>query len=334
GPAALWRPLPVLGGLKILPRGPGEPMALVNGARGGAAFAVVGALGATALLERSTAVLALSAEAFAMPLEHYDPDLKDLWGDPFEGRALGDLGRWLAGAKRPEPRAHQAPVSWRIAPRVLGVAQRAAAVALEVAGSALVSRSDNPAFIQDPGDPSRDRCLATGGYHNGQAARVLDGLNAAYADVCVLAAKQTTKLLDGRLSQLPPLLVSPAAPVVGTEFCAWMPTDFAERARWAATPALLSLGCDDPQGGQSDVASPVFIAYERHGVAVESLAAALAVLAWVSSQALWLAERPVAPPLAPLLAEVRALAPPLTPANAGHLGAGLAALARYLQDGE
>src|SRR5450755_1351104 len=64
-------------------------------------------------------VVALVAEAAGAPDEHYAPELEQLWGDEHEAAALRSMRRLLEGSAR-ERQAHQASVSLRILPRVLG----------------------------------------------------------------------------------------------------------------------------------------------------------------------------------------------------------------------
>ena len=50
-------------------------------------------------------------------------------------------------------------------------------------------------------------------------------------------------------------------------------------------PAVLSIGLEDPGGGQSDVAAPVFLAYERYLEVSDAVDATLATLALAIVQA-------------------------------------------------
>jgi len=104
--------------------------------------------------------------------------------------------------------------------------------------------------------------------------------------------------------------------------------DIASRARAFATPALIPLhgGLD----GQTDTAMPLFEAYEKETKASEHCVLCLAILAASSSQALHVAGRPPAPPLQPLLADVREDFPPV--ASARNLGADTEALANAFTD--
>ena len=100
---------------------------------------------------------------------------------------------------------------------------------------------------------------------------------------------------------------------------------YAEQARYAAQRTFLA-GSEGGGFGQNDVAVPTFHAWRKEREAGQCLEAALACLAHVASQAFYVTERPVAGPLADLLAKVRALAPVVEEARA--LGPELEALAR------
>ena len=99
-------------------------------------------------------VFALSIEAFRAPLDHYDAALDDLWGDDHEAAALQGLRRYLGpGEGR---RNYQAPVSFRIVPRILGQAYRGAGLHREGRGRvSLRSASDNPVYMSRPTRASR-----------------------------------------------------------------------------------------------------------------------------------------------------------------------------------
>jgi hypothetical protein len=144
---------------------------------------------------------ALSAEAIMAPLEAYDPAFEELWGDPYEAGALRQLRSLLRGGAK-ERRPYQAPVSYRILPRLIGQLRRAIAQAEGIAESSLQSVTDNPVFLApDEGHPL-GRVCSNGGFHNARAYPALDNLAAACADLCALAERHTTKLLDGRYSLL------------------------------------------------------------------------------------------------------------------------------------
>ena len=152
-------------------------------------------------------VFALSIEAFRAPLEHYDAALDALWGDEHEAAALRGLREFLVGAGSGR-RNYQAPVSYRIVPRILGHAHRALATAERAATVSLASISDNPVYIPPDDAHPLGRCISTGGYHNAMAAPALDDLAAIWADICLLCDRHGSKLLNGKVSLLPDLLMT------------------------------------------------------------------------------------------------------------------------------
>ncbi|MGH6718924.1 MAG: aromatic amino acid lyase [Alphaproteobacteria bacterium] len=294
-----------------------ESLALINGSPGAAGLITDAALAARRRLDIALPVFALAVEAIRAPLEHYAPELDELWGDEHEAAALQGLRRYLAesGAEAgatsgAERRPYQAPVSFRILPRALGQAFRAVAEAERAATVSLRSVSDNPVYFPPDERNPWGRVYSTGGYHNAMATPALDGLAHAWAELCLLADRQATKLLDGRYSLLPDQLRTDEAE---TYFgCLPMAlVGYYEQARHAAqrtfTPASESGGF-----GQNDVAPPTFLAWAKEREAGDLLLAALATLAVVASQAFHVTGREAAPALAPWLDEVRRLAPPPT----------------------
>lgn len=302
-----------------------ETLALINGSPAAAALVADGALAARRRLAVAVPVFALAIEALRAPLEHYAPELDDLWGDPGETEALRALRAYIGTEAEGERRPYQAPVSFRVLPRVLGQAFRAVAEAERAAAVSLRSVSDNPVYIPPHDGYPLGRVYSTGGYHNTMATPALDGLGHAWAELCLLADRQATKTLDGRYSLLPDQLRTEQ---VETYFgCLAMAlVGYHEEARHAAartfTPASESGGF-----GQNDLAPPTFLAWAKEADAGRALMAALATLAVVASQALHVTGRAVKPALAPFLAEVRRIVPP--PSGMVMPGPLVAPLARH-----
>ena len=117
-----------------------ERGSLINGSPCAAALVADAALSARRRVAMAHKVFALSIEAFRAPLEHYDTALDGLWGDEHEAAALRGLRQFLVGAGDGR-RNYQAPVSYRIVPRVLGHAHRALAGAEQAATVSLASIS-------------------------------------------------------------------------------------------------------------------------------------------------------------------------------------------------
>jgi histidine ammonia-lyase len=291
--------------------------ALVNGSPCAAALLADGALAAAGRLALAYEALALSVEAFAAPLEAYDRELAGLWGDDGETAALERLGALLAGA-RGERAGHQAPVSFRILPRVLGQAERALAAARRSATSSLASVTDNPVFLPpSPAHPA-GRVFSTGGYHNGAAPQMLHALTVAYADLCRLAERHVEALWMGP---------GKSQSVAVEEFLSlalMVTTGWAEEAVAAAQPPIL------PRSGpgQNDVGAPAFLSWRRNQTAGAALESCLALLFASAAQIILAGEIPVAPPLHDRCARVTAICPLVT----RPYDASTAALAASLND--
>jgi histidine ammonia-lyase len=280
--------------------GEAERRALAEPAPCPAALAADTALRSRHRLESAQAVCALSIEAFGAPLGAYDAALDDLWGDAHEAAALRALRRHLDGAGTDGRRFHQAPVSYRIIPRVLGQAHRVVAAVEKAAATALRAVTGDVLLA--------DRVLPSGGFHNGMAYPAMNALSAAWADLALVAERQITALNTAETSGLPLNLAVPGATPTGTYAYGWAASSYVEEARAAAAPALLPAAAGD---SRSDVLSPAFSAHRRERRAAECLDGVLAILVIVSSQALFVTGRSPAGPLRPLLSFARSVFPPI-----------------------
>src|SRR6266487_3796745 len=313
-----------------------EGLALINGSPCAAALIADSALAARARLALAYEVFALSAEAFRAPLGAYDPALDALWGDEHEARALRRLRDLLdmdpmdrvegapEAASPDGRRPYQAPVSYRILPRVLGQAERVLDAAEHAATVSLRSVSDNPVYLPpapDAPDPEHPdgRVLSTGGYHNAAAPAALHDLTVCWAELCQLAERHVEHLTF--------TLSPPATRADGGELLLHLllmvAVGYSEEARAAAQPLLL------PRAGpgQNDVTAPSFLAWSREQSAAASLDAALALVAAAAGH--WLARSNQDPPprLARLAADAREHFPPLT--DRRSLGADVANLTAH-----
>ncbi len=292
-----------------------ERGSLINGSPCAAALLADSVFVARRRLGLAERVLALAIEAFNAPLEHYDQALDTLWGDPHEATALGNLRRLLPAAAGPDRRSYQAPVSYRIVPRVLGHAHRALAAAERAATISLGAVSDNPVYLPPCDAHPLGRCLSTGGFHNAMAAPALDDLAAISADLCLLCHRLAVRLIDARSSHLPDLLMvgRDAGDSDGHGSVGYIPmamTGYLEQAMAAAQRSFIP-GTETAGAGQDDVAAPVFLSWPKQDRAGRCLDAALAMLAVLASQALHITDRDPPPALCGFLDEVRAIVPPV-----------------------
>jgi histidine ammonia-lyase len=283
-----------------------EMLSLINGSPAASALLADSAAAGRRRLALAEEVFALSAEAIRAPHGHYAEELEELWGDAAEAQTLARLRALMAGGNA-ERRSYQAPVSYRILPRVLAQYRRAVAAAEAAAEISLRAITDNPVFLAPgPGNP-KARVYSTGGYHNAMAHPAMDNLAAAMADLCLLADRHSSKLLHGPHSLLPDQLQKGE----GYLGCLGMvQVGYAEQARRAAQRNFLP-GSEGGGFGQNDVAPPTFLAWQAQEEAGRCLEAGLAILAVIGSQALFATDRAAPPALAPLVKEIRRHLPPV-----------------------
>jgi histidine ammonia-lyase len=277
-----------------------EKMALINGSPCAAALVADASLVGRGRIELAEATFALSVEAIRAPLDAFAPELGELWGNEHEVRALTSLTSLLADGAR-ERQAHQAPVSYRVLPRVFGRAREAQAHAEHTAAGSLASVTDNPVFLPPSNSRPLGELVSNGGYHNDRAHPALDELAHAWADLAQLAQRHVDKLFQHPVS----------APLLAREWLAkplhMAAAGYAEEARTLAQTTVLGLG----GFGQNDLPSPAFLAWGKTTAVGTCLDRILAVLAAVTSQALHVAKQAPPPALAPLLGHVRDRFPPL-----------------------
>jgi histidine ammonia-lyase len=291
-----------------------ERGSLINGSPCAAALLADAALAARRRVDLTEHVFALSIEAFRAPLEHYDAALDELWGDRHEAAALQGLRRLLEGAGG-DRRNYQAPVSYRIVPRVLGHAHRALAAAEKAATVSLSSASDNPVYMPPDEKYPLGRCISTGGYHNAMAAPALDDLAAIWADICLLCDRHGSKLLNCKVSGLPDLLLAGRHPSDsdGHGNLGYVPmatTGYLEQAKLAAQRTFIP-GTESGGAGQDDVAATAFLAWAKEERSGRCLDACLATLAVVASQALHVTGREAPSLLRDFVSEIRSIVPPV-----------------------
>lgn len=277
-----------------------ERMALINGSPCAAALLADTALAGRSRLAMAELVFALVAYVTDTPQEHEAPELEELWGDEDETAALRSLRALLGDRSREQH--HQASVSLRILPRILGAARRAQAQAERAAGVSLSTVTDNPVFLPESDRHPDGEVYSTGGYHNAQAAPTIDALAFAHADLCQLAQRLTDHLFHHPETAL----------LVGGDEWSVKPlhmavNGWAEEARSSAQPTLLSLGAF----GQNDVPELAFLAWRKAAAVARCLDGALTGLSVLASQALYKQDRAAPEMLRPLVDRVRAIVLPV-----------------------
>jgi histidine ammonia-lyase len=163
------------------------------------------------------------------------------------------------------------------------------------------------------------------------AAPALDDLAAIWADICLLCDRHGSKLLNGKVSGLPDLLLTGRHPSDsdGHGNLGYVPmatTGYLEQAKLAAQRTFIP-GTESAGAGQDDVAATAFLAWAKEERAGRCLDACLATLAVVASQALHVTGREAPSLLREFASEIRSIVPPV--GNDRVLGPELLRLAEF-----
>ena len=229
-------------GLAEFALGPREGHALLAGVPGATALALRRLADARALVSVMEAAAALSIAAAGAARDPYAAA-----GARGDAVMAGVLGRLRAAiGDDPEPRALQAPVSFRVVGPVLGHVLRACDTLESAVGRALSGVTDSPAFLDG-------RFLGTAGFHGIDLGAHCDQLTAALAHAAEVATARVHRLLDARVTGLPAQLAPRPGPDTGLVTVHKRAAGEVHALRRLAVPA--SIGLIETSGGQEDVQS-------------------------------------------------------------------------------
>jgi len=243
--------------------GPREGHALLAGVPGATALSVLRLAQARALAARMEAAAALSIVAARASRDPYRAECGR--GDPLLSQVLRRLRR--AVGEGTEPGALQAPVSFRVAGPVLTQVLRAGNALAGAIGRALTGVTDSPAFLGGA-------FVGTAGFYGLDLAAHCDQATAALAHAAEVSAARVHRLLDTRVTGLPPQLAARPGPDTGLVTVHKRAAGEVHALRRLALPA--TVGLIETSGGQEDVQSFGWEAAEslrraiRHGHAVTS----------------------------------------------------------------
>jgi histidine ammonia-lyase len=295
----------------------GERGALINGAPCAAALLADAVLVAERRIALAERVLALAIDAFNAPDDHYRVELAELWGGEHNHLAFTRLAALLAHDELIPQRDHQAPVSFRSVPAMLGQAHWALDEARRLAAVALSAVTHNPTWLPPTARHPNGECFSNGGYNNAMAAPLMDNLAGASVELCLLCERLSTGLLNGRVSGLPDFLLvdRDGGNTDGHGAVGYIPmaiVGFLEEAR-AAAQRTFTPPSDVSVFGQDNVAATAFLAWPKQETAGRCLDACLALLGVIASQALAVTKRQArSQPLKDILAVIRTHVPPIT----------------------
>jgi histidine ammonia-lyase len=250
-------------GLPEFRLGPREGHALLAGVPGATALGTRRLADARALAARMEAAAALSIVAASASRDPYRAECGR--GDPLLGQVLGRLR--AATGEPAGPAALQAPVSFRVAGPVLTQVLRAGNGLAGAIGRALSGVTDSPAFLGGA-------FVGTAGFHGLDLAAHCDQLTAALAHAAEVSAARIHRLLDTRVTGLPPQLAARPGPDTGLITVHKRAAGEVHALRRLTLPS--AVGLIETSGGQEDVQSFGWEAAEslrgavRHGHAVTS----------------------------------------------------------------
>jgi histidine ammonia-lyase len=285
-------------GLAEFELGPREGHALLAGVPGATALGVLRLADARALEAAMERAAALSVAAAGASRDPYAAACAR--GDEVMAGVLARL-RGRAGDLA-EPRALQAPVSFRVAGPVLAHVLRAADALGAAIGRALAGVTDSPAFLGG-------RFAGTAGFHGIDLAAACDGLTAAIAHAAEVSAARLHRLLDPRVTGLPAQLAARPGPDAGLVAVHKRAAGevHALRRLAAATP----VGLIETSGGQEDVQSFAWEAAEALRVALRHARAVTACELLAGYQACRLAGAPAPAGCRPVLARLAGIVGPI-----------------------
>jgi histidine ammonia-lyase len=229
-------------GLPEFGLGPREGHALLAGVPGATALGIGRLAEARALAARMEAAAALSIVAASASRDPYRAECGR--GDPLLGQVLGRLRR--RAGEPAGPGALQAPVSFRVAGPVLTQLLRAGNGLAGAIGRALSGVTDSPAFLDGT-------FIGTAGFHGLDLAAHCDQLTTAIAHAAEVSAARIHRLLDTRVTGLPPQLAAHPGPDTGLVTVHKRAVGEVHALRRLAVPA--ALGTIETSGGQEDVQS-------------------------------------------------------------------------------
>jgi len=275
-------------GLDEFSLGPKEGIALIEGVPGATGLCALRLGEAAALTSLMEASAALSIAVARAPRDPYDAACGR--GDDLLAGVLARL-RALVGDE-PEPRALQAPLSFRVAGPVLTQVLRAAALLEAAVHRALAGVTDSPAYLDG-------RFIGTAGFHGIDLAAHCDQLTAAFCHAAEVAAARVHRLLDPRVTGLPAQLARHPGPEAGMSPVHKRAAGevHAMRRLAVATP----VGLIETSGGQEDAQSFGWEAADKLRLALHHARAVTACELLAGYQASALGGRPPLPGCAGLL---------------------------------
>ncbi len=223
-------------GLEPVELEPKEGLALINGT---AVMTAVGALAVHdghALLRDAQIAASLSFEALRGSPVPYDDRYVRLKPQPGARDVAANLRRVLRDSEivPSHQGAHrvQDPYTLRCIPQVLGACRAAIDFAEEAVRIEMNAATDNPLLFSEEGES-----LSGGNFHGQAVAMALDHVSLAMSVLAGFSERRTARLVDGRLSELPPFLTRRGGLNCGLMVAQYVAAGYASDNKVLAHPA-------------------------------------------------------------------------------------------------
>jgi len=258
-----------------------EGLALVNGTSFMAGIGALLAVDAARLVRDAQVAASVSLEALRGSAKPFDPRLAELKAHPGHARVAANLRSLLRGsailASHRGPHKVQDAYTLRCLPQVLGpvadaVDRLSACVEIE-----LNSASDNPLIF--PGES-----LSGGNFHGQALAMELDHVALALAVLAGFAERRIARLVDGRLSGLPPFLTESPGLNSGLMLAQYTAAALALECRALANPA--SADSLPTSANQEDWVSNGLVAARKAHACLENATGVVAIELLCAAQGL------------------------------------------------
>lgn len=284
-----------------------EGLALINGTSVTTALAALVVNDGLALVKDAQVAASTAFEALRGSPQPYDPRLAALKPLPGVEEVARNLRRLLRGSEiipsHKGPHRAQDPYTLRCIPQVLGACRSALEDAARVVGIELNAASDNPILIGE-------ETLSGGNFHGQALAMAMDHVALAMAILAGFSERRIARLMDTRLSELPPFLTREGGLNSGMMIVQYVAAGYASETKVLAHPASAdsiptSANQEDynPMAMAAALKARQALTNAAHVVAMEYLAAAqgLEFLAplqpGVGPRAVWRRIRTSIPPL-------------------------------------
>lgn len=195
-----------INGLEPVRLGPKEGLALNNGTAAMTGVAAMATWEALSLLKTADIISALSLEALRGVPYAFDPRTHELRPHQGQIRVARNIRRLIEGSqiveKHKKERVQDA-YSLRCIPQVHGASRDGIDYVHDKIQIEINSVTDNPLIF-----PAEGEAISGGNFHGQPVALAMDFFGIAMAEIGSISERRSARLVDGKLSGLPPFLVA------------------------------------------------------------------------------------------------------------------------------